>query len=122
MLSKTNSAARADPLFFALARASHSPPRVYVIHTDVLLGSVRVALDITPEHFDFTLHTLSEIACALRAAWSRPASRFVRKAPNLAVSALAPSANRSARRRARPGCPDARSSLLPCGGARRAAA
>jgi hypothetical protein len=35
-----------------------SPLGVYVIQTDVLRDSVRVALDIAPEDFDFTLHTL----------------------------------------------------------------
>ncbi|HTH62679.1 MAG TPA: hypothetical protein VL689_21325 [Paraburkholderia sp.] len=36
----------------------HSPLGVYVTHTDTLRDSVRVSLDIAPEDFDFTLHTL----------------------------------------------------------------
>jgi hypothetical protein len=36
----------------------HSPLGVYVVQTDTLRDSVRVSLDIAPEDFSFTLHTL----------------------------------------------------------------
>ena len=41
-----------------LATLLHSPLGVYVAHTEVLRGSVRVRFDIAPEDLAFTLHTL----------------------------------------------------------------
>jgi len=41
-----------------LATLLHSPLGVYVTQTETLRDSVRVALDIAPEDFNFTLHTL----------------------------------------------------------------
>jgi hypothetical protein len=41
-----------------LATLLHSPLGAYVTQTETLRDSVRVALDIAPEDFDFTLHTL----------------------------------------------------------------
>ena len=41
-----------------LSALLHSPLGVYVIQTEPLRDSVRVSLDIAPEDFNFTLHTL----------------------------------------------------------------
>lgn len=41
-----------------LSTLLHSPLGVYVTQTDALRDSVRVTLDIAPEDFTFTLHTL----------------------------------------------------------------
>lgn len=41
-----------------LARLLQSPLGVYVMRSEALHDSVRVVLDIAPEDFSFTLHTL----------------------------------------------------------------
>lgn len=41
-----------------LTKLLHSPLGIYVVQTETSNDSIRVTLDIAPEDFDFTLHTL----------------------------------------------------------------
>jgi len=51
-------AATAEAARAHLATLFHSPLGVYVAQTTLARGAMRVQLDIAPEDFDFTLHTL----------------------------------------------------------------